>query len=243
MIVCLLCVVMIPGFRSEAAKKPSVVKKQTVFVHVKDSVLAAPVANEWIFIKNMPKKGKIKNIQCDNKKVEIIRDEYFYKNTLEITAMGRLKDGDKAKVSFTVVSGKKSYRLTTELIFKKYREPFSSLKIGSKKYTKTKSGIIEIDKKTIQGDSIRVTTKARKNAVVTEVLAIYMNGEELVQKTYRNGDNIDLADLKAIMISYEYKKPAGYAKSMIRGSFFKDIEDLFFADSCLIVFGKIQDFL
>lgn len=224
MIAMLLCVLwVVPGSESEAAKRPTVAKRQTVFfINQKEvgspsySMTAGTMANDLIFIKNMPKKGKIRNIRCSSRKIRVRRDDTVFRNTLELMLSGKVKHGERIRVSFQVISGKKRYNLSTVLVFKKYRCPYSEIKIEGKKYKSDTSGMILVDRASLKDNSARISTRARKGIKVKGMVAVYGDIGEPHIREYRSGDRVDLSDMVGLVIIYEHKKPSGYQRKLAR---------------------------
>lgn len=219
--ICLLAVLAVPGMRSEAAsKKPTCVKKQTVYVSKQNTPYTKTV--QWstrnsgaIYIKNLSSKAKITNIKSSNKKVKVTNMFNVSKNHatrfkgLWVEGNG-CKTGTKSKISFKVKQGGKTYSLSCTVTIKQEPNRYSYVKINGKNYASKLSGY-ESRVLTLPKKKVKVSVKL-KSGMKLEGISILSKSKV---KKLKNGAKVTLRKGDQIFIDYRYtKKPSNYSSCL-----------------------------
>lgn len=218
---CLITVFALTGVKSEAAAKaPSCAKTQTVYIFTDDNNnVSFDVATGFIYIKNLTSNAKITNIKCSNKELMAtsVKKTKYGRDMDAVSVMQNynysygygekcgLKDGTKAKVSFTVKQNGKSYKLSCTITLK-VASPFKSIKIGNKEYANKVNGYsYKENLKWAKSGNVKISVKMKSGYKVD---FLWINGKKV-----KNGSTISAKNLKDIDIYYSTtKKPANYKK-------------------------------
>lgn len=214
--ICLLAVLAVPGIRSEAAsKKPTCVKKQTVYLvrnnnpyNNSSSYYTTSISNH-IFIKNLSSKAKITNIKSSNKKIKVLngfntKDVGRFKG-ITVTANG-CKPGAKSKITFKVKQNGKTYSLSCTVTMKKETTRFAKLSIGGKNYASKLSGYSERIVTLPKNKKVKISVKLKSGMKLN---GIY---NTRTGKKIKNGQSVKLRKGDCILVDYTYtKKPTNYS--------------------------------
>ncbi len=222
MVLCLLMMLTIPSVKSEAAvKKPSCVKKQTVYMtrqenpYTDDAPYWSTRISGAIYIKNLSSNAKITNIKSSNKKIKVknmfnVSSDHATKfKGLWIEGNG-CKPGVKSKISFKVKQNGKTYSLSCIVTLKKETARFKNLKIGGKNYASQLAGY--------ESKNLKLSKKKTKLSIKMQP-GIKLEGISIMTKAgikeIKNGATVKLKKGDQIFIDYRYtKKPKNYSSCL-----------------------------
>ena len=221
----LTVILLLPGIQSEAAaKKPTCVKKQTVYLTKSDvgrEVLGKPYyvgydISSYIFIKNLSSNAKITNIKSSNKKISVsnmLKEPTFPSKSLYLYGKN-CKPGETSRITFKVKQGGKTYNLSCKITLKMKASNFKTFSIGGKNYASKLSGysgtamVAELKIRPLKG-TFRI--KMKSGIKLESVRLVRFNKGKTVTKSLKNGSKVSLKKGDQIQISYKYtKKPVNY---------------------------------
>ena len=235
---CMIAVLALPGMKSEAAaKKPTCVKKQTVYlanmerpeeyISDGDSDCYTTSISNHIFIKNLSSKAKITNIKSSNKRIKVTngfntKDVRRFKG-LFVNANG-CRPGDKSKVTFKVKQNGKTYSLSCTVTIKKASSVFKTLSIGGKNYAAKFNGYSERILKLPKNKKVKILVKLKPGMKLIDII------DTSTGKEIKNGQTVKLKKGDRLWINYRYtKKPTNYS-----GCINKNMKDMFLYDFAYI---------
>ena len=220
--ICLLAVLAVPGMKSEAAsKKPTCVKKQTVYLTRGDNPYTRAYYNfrqnsSAIYVKNLSSNAKITNLKSSNKKIKVHSGLYANKKTVGrfkgvwVEASG-CKAGTKSKISFKVKQNGKTYSLSCTVTVKKAPTIFSKLSIGGKNYASKFSGYSDRILTLPKNKKIKFSVKMKSGTKLNEIRLVSKKGV----KKIKNGQKVTLKKGDYFVIDFTYtKKPANYSSCL-----------------------------
>lgn len=148
-LLCLLGMILLfaggnKAYAAKTTKAPFCAEKVTMYFYAYKSQFGegSYLHNSEIFIGNLKSNAVISDLKTNNSKVTIYagRESVYLsvkgKNVNGRTIYSKLKDGDKAKVTFTVKQNGKKYKLQTTVKFKDLPNPVKSLRVGGKSISK-----------------------------------------------------------------------------------------------------------
>ncbi len=216
---CMVAVLALPAMKSEAAaKKPTCVKKQTVYVSKQNTPYTETM--QWstrnsgaIYIKNLSSNAKITNVKSSNGKVKVKNMFNVSKNhATRFKGLwvegGGCKTGTKSKISFKVKQGGKTYSLSCTVTIKQEPSRYSYLKIGGKNYASKMAGyesrVLTLPKK----KKVKLSVKLKSGMKLEGISILSKSGT----KKIKNGANVTLRKGDQIFVDYRYtKKPTNWS--------------------------------
>jgi hypothetical protein len=211
---CFLTIALVPGLHADAASKaPTCAKKQTVYFEgevYQDFALYS----DGIYIKNLASNAKITNVKSSNKKVKATaqnKETFIQRNAVMVTPKSTktIKDGETAKISFTVKQNGKSYKLSCTLTFKKFTTPCKTLTIGDQEYKSVFDGVSSVYVAALTGEQ-KLNVKMRSGYKLVKMQVTYA---DRTTKTVKNGDTLSMDNIISLEVIYTVKtKPANYQK-------------------------------
>ena len=199
LLLCLTALLCMPGVRTEAAKKPTCVKKQTVYIGPFESPYDTLGYSGWLFIKNLSANAKIVNVKSSNENIICFAN----KDRIHICA-GENEIGQKTKLTFKVKQNKKTYKLSCKITVKKAKCAFKSLKINGKEYAKKTTATNGVELK-LPYKKVKISAKMSSGH---KLKSIELNRQaSMAFVKVKNGSKITLKQGDTIRITYIYKKP------------------------------------
>lgn len=212
-----LCSVLFSVFEGKevqaSAKTPSCPKTQTVYCFRDDISGIRPAktygyndfVNNYINIKNAGLDDMITDVKSSNAKISAKAYGTQIYCRIKNWKIG-VKDGEKAKITFTVKQGSKNYKLSCTLSFKIFKSPFSSLKIGNKDYASAFNGA-SMKGITFPKSKFKITYKAAAGIKITTFQVIY---KDRTSKDIKNGMTLNGKDIDYFVILFKNSKVPSY---------------------------------
>lgn len=188
------------GKRASAEElKPFCAPKVTMYFSSYKAT-GSSILNYHIFIGNLKPNAKITNVKSGNKK---LKAEPGY-NAVNLWTNGKqsgkvyknptLKDGEKAKITFNVRQGGKTYKLKCTVVFKAELNPLKSVQIAGKTYKKFSKAFLSTTGHAVTVDKIKSSrVKIKLNLkpgykLVRAVVQYYKKGWARSEPlTFKNG--------------------------------------------------------
>lgn len=217
LLLCLAATIFIPGIQSEAAAKPSCVKKQTVYLMKSDVLegeyyLDGTDISSYIFIKNLSSNAKITSVKSSNKKItgeSMLKEPDFPSKSVVLNGTG-CKPGETSTITMKVKQGGKTYTLNCKITLKLRPSNFKTFSIGGKNYASALagySGTGKVAELHIPSGKGTFKIKMKSGIKLTSVRVIHKNKI----KNIKNGDKVTFKKGDTIQIGYRYtKKPKNY---------------------------------
>ena len=171
------------------------------------------LSESWFYVYNskeggmdifmFPKNTTFSNIKVTNKNLKVTyKTEGKGKNRRTYLIFGSKKTFRKATLSFTAKYGKKTRKYTTKVHAMKYKNPWKTLKIGTKDFTScyNKTDSTQTLKNPISG---KLTVKANTGFTVTG-MEIFDSNTGKTRKV-KNGSVISLKKGECLQVYYYYK--------------------------------------
>lgn len=197
------------GKRTSAEElKPFCASKVTVYFSTYRTT-GSFLENHSILIGNLKPNAKITNIKSGNKKLKVYKniynpDDHSLSLELRGTQSGRiyknatLKDNEKAKVTFNVKQGGKTYKLKCTVVFKAEPNPLKSVQIAgktSKKFSKSSLTItghaVTVDK--IKSSKVKIKLNLKPGYKLVKAQAEYYKTgwARSETKAFKNGGSVN----------------------------------------------------
>lgn len=203
-VLCAALFIVFAGKEAQAAAKaPSCPKTLTVYGYRNDFSGERPVEvygfeylqSSSFAVENMTDKAVLSNVKSSNPKISVSGfGDRVYCRILRWKA--GVKDGEKAKITFTVKQDGKKYKLSCTVTFKKTKTPLASLKIENKDYASAFKGA------TMKGidfpaSKFKISYKSATGYKVADVVAYYKDGhtEKLERGATVDGKNIEYIEI------------------------------------------------
>lgn len=245
--VALLTVAFVPAVSAKAATAaPVCAKSQNVYIQKSHDFIMLQVPTSNIYVKNLTSKAKITNLKSSNKNIvptfcKDMNGKVVNPNMIRLeiahdeNGLGTVKNGDKAKITFTVKQNSKTYKLSCNVIFKTAVSPFKVLSVRTetfaKNYASAYKGYAFRSVSKPKGSKLRISITPSAGHKIEKITAVY--GGKTGLKTVKDGSWISMKDLQQINVLYSVtKKPANYRKPAVWNAMvpspLHDVATLFF---------------
>ena len=236
--VSVLLLLLAGGFRARAAGTGAPRCASNVTFYYRPDGSGSFLSGANIYISNLSPKANITNIKCSSKKIKAqstgknivlyVRTKKSKKTDYQTYA---LKNGQKARVTFTVKQNGASYKLRCNVTFRKEGNPLRSVKVGkktTKKFKKSSSGYkINVKKINSSKVKIKVTLKPGYKLAILRAGYCKKGWRKEESKILKNGGTVstkylgaslcsiyvnfyEKADLQGIATPSKLKKSYGY---------------------------------